>query len=88
MSWLGGNWLLISHDMPSTEALATYELIITSAAEDYAANCIHINDQVLIPAGYPELAPAWWHWPLSYCHCRCPRTARWMADSRLSLRIQ
>ncbi len=56
MSWLGGNWLLVSHDLPRTEALAPYELIITSAAEDYAANCIHINDRVLIPAGYPELA--------------------------------
>jgi dimethylargininase len=27
-----------------------------SSTEIYAANCIHINDRVLIPAGYPKIA--------------------------------
>jgi dimethylargininase len=32
------------------------EVIVVSAAEAYAANCVRINDAVLLAAGYPQLA--------------------------------
>jgi dimethylargininase len=35
-----------------------YELIEVMPAELYAANCVHINEHVLIPAGYPKIAAA------------------------------
>jgi len=43
---------------PRPPELAGYEVIETDAAETYAANCVRINDQVLVPAGHPLLAAA------------------------------
>ena len=43
----------------ATEALAHhqefqgYELVLVSADEEYAANCVRVNDHVLVAAGYP-----------------------------------
>jgi dimethylargininase len=30
-----------------------YELIRVNSAEEYAANCVFINDRMLVPAGFP-----------------------------------
>ena len=56
MSYLGDGRLVLTPDMPIGEALQPYELIVVSEAERYAANCIRINDRVLIAAQYPEFA--------------------------------
>ena len=56
MSYLGDGRLVLTPDMPMGEALQPYELIVVSEAERYAANCIRINDRVLIAAQYPEFA--------------------------------
>ena len=36
-------------------ALASYTRVRVDAVESYAANCIRVNDRVLIPAGFPRL---------------------------------
>jgi len=43
-----GNW----------SGLNMRELIAVSPAESYAANCVRVNDAVLVAAGYPRVADA------------------------------
>lgn len=56
MTYLGDGRMVLTSDVPVGEALQPYELIEVSGAERYAANCIRINDHVLIAAGCPEFA--------------------------------
>ncbi len=56
IAYLGNKRLVIAAELSALPVFQTYELIKVDVAETYAANCIHINDRVLIPAGYPRLA--------------------------------
>jgi dimethylargininase len=56
MTYLGDGRLVLTSEVPVGEALQPYELIVVSEAERYAANCIRVNDRVLIAAGYPKFA--------------------------------
>jgi dimethylargininase len=58
IAYLGDNRLVIAPELRALSAFQAYELIEVAAAEVYAANCIRINDRVLIPAGYPKMAAA------------------------------
>jgi dimethylargininase len=58
IAYLGSNRLIVTPELSALSAFQTHELIEVSSAELYAANCIHINDHVLIPAGYPRIANA------------------------------
>ena len=42
-------------EMAGWEAFAGYELIRVVSEESYAANCVRVNDRVLVAAGYPRL---------------------------------
>jgi dimethylargininase len=52
---LGRNHLVVIDEMASRKEFAGYDLIRINAEESYAANCVRINDHVLIPSGYPAL---------------------------------
>ena len=54
IAYLGNKRVVIDPELSALSAFRTYELIEVPSAELYAANCIHINDRVLIPAGYPK----------------------------------
>ena len=56
MAYLGDGRLVVSADMPRFPALAPYELVAVDDDERYAANCLRVNDRVLIAAGYPRIA--------------------------------
>lgn len=58
LSYIGDGRLVATADVPDIPALAAYERIPVIETERYAANCIRVNDQVLIAAGYPQLADA------------------------------
>jgi dimethylargininase len=58
MAYLGHKRLVIAPELSALSAFKTYELIEVPSAELYAANCIHINDHVIVPAGYPKIAKA------------------------------
>jgi dimethylargininase len=58
IAYLGHQRLVIAPELRTLSAFQTYELIEVPSAELYAANCIHINDHVLIPAGYSKTAEA------------------------------
>jgi dimethylargininase len=56
MSYLGDNRMLVSSEVPVGMELSRYELVQVPAGEEYAANCIRVNDHVLTAVGYPRLA--------------------------------
>ena len=53
VAYLGGNRLAITQAVMNHEAFASYDLIPVPAAEEYAANCVRVNDHMLVAAGYP-----------------------------------
>jgi dimethylargininase len=58
ISYLGEGRLAVAPGLPPLAALAAYEQVTLAPAESYAANCVRINDRVLVAAGYPRFADA------------------------------
>jgi dimethylargininase len=56
MTYLGDNRMLVTPEVPVGTELARYELVRVPEGEEYAANCIRVNDHVLTASGYPQLA--------------------------------
>ncbi|MEO5825825.1 MAG: arginine deiminase family protein [Gemmatimonadales bacterium] len=53
--WLGDRQLLAVPSLASHPALSAYDVITVPANEAYAANCVRVNDALLVPAGYPQI---------------------------------
>jgi dimethylargininase len=53
LSWLGGRRLLATGEIAAHEALSGWDVVQVPVGEDYAANCIRVNDDLLVPAGFP-----------------------------------
>jgi dimethylargininase len=53
VSYIGDNTLVVMEEMAGL--FAGYELIHVAEKESYAANCIRVNERVLVAAGYPRL---------------------------------
>ena len=51
---LGDNRLVVTSALASFKEFATYELVHVAAEEEYAANCVRLNDHVLVAKGYPK----------------------------------
>ena len=58
IAYLGNRRLVIAPELSAVPEFQAFELIEVPSAELYAANCVHINDHVLIAAGYPQTAKA------------------------------
>jgi dimethylargininase len=56
LTYLGDHRMLVTSEVPVSEELARYERVVAPADEEYAANCIRVNDHVLVASGYPRLA--------------------------------
>lgn len=56
LSDLGDGRLTAIAPLLSHPALANFELVPVDDQEAYAANCIRVNDRVLLAAGFPQLA--------------------------------
>jgi dimethylargininase len=56
LSYLGERRLVTAPGLPGTEAISAYQKVEVEATEAYAANCVRVNDVVLVAAGYPQLA--------------------------------
>ena len=54
ISYIGNNTLVVMEEMAGNELFQNYELIRVSLEESYAANCIRVNQRVLVAAGYPH----------------------------------
>lgn len=56
IAWAGKKDLVVMEEMAAREEFRSYNIIRVSPAETYAANCVRVNDSILIPAGFPALA--------------------------------
>jgi dimethylargininase len=57
----GGVWMAdggIQGDLRSQSGIDARDLILVSPAEAYAANCVRVNDAILVAAGYPQVSAA------------------------------
>jgi dimethylargininase len=56
ISYIGGNTLVVMEEMAGNAQFQRFSLIRVPAEESYAANCVRVNDRVLVAAGYPRLS--------------------------------
>ena len=54
IAYLGENRLVVIDSLAGRPEFEGYELIHTMPGEEYAANCIRVNDYILIAAGFPK----------------------------------
>ncbi len=54
ISYIGDNRLVVIDSLAGHPDFKGYELIRVVPGEEYAANCIRVNDYVLIAAGFPK----------------------------------
>ena len=54
LAYLGGNRMLVIDELKHLR-LDNYEVINVDKTEAYAANCLAVNDRILIAAGFPAL---------------------------------
>lgn len=55
LSYLGDNRLVVIDDLAGHFELQRFEQVRPVPAENYAANCLRVNDHVLLASGYPRL---------------------------------
>ncbi len=56
LAWLGDDHVVLVEALRDLEQLRGYELITVASDENYAANCVRVNDHLLLAAGYPKIA--------------------------------
>jgi dimethylargininase len=54
ISYIGDNTLVVMEEMAGNEQFRGYSLIEVHAEESYAANCVRVNDRMLVAAGFPR----------------------------------
>jgi dimethylargininase len=52
-SYLGDNKVVVAYEIKYHQAFQRHERVEFNKKESYAANCLNINDNVLLPRGYP-----------------------------------
>ncbi|MGD0631140.1 MAG: arginine deiminase family protein [Terracidiphilus sp.] len=55
IAYIGDKTLVVMEEMAENERFRGFELISVSADGRYAANCVRVNDRVLVAAGFPAL---------------------------------
>lgn len=55
IAWVGDKRLVVIEALSRRKEFSTYELVHVNSVEEYAANCVFLNDRVLVPAGFPGL---------------------------------
>jgi dimethylargininase len=55
LAHLGENRLVVIDELSHRNEFARYQLVRARAGEEYAVNCVRVNDHVLVAAGYPEI---------------------------------
>jgi dimethylargininase len=55
LAFLGDRWLVVDEALAGLKEFSDYRLLKVEPAEKYAANCVRINDHVLLASGYPKI---------------------------------
>ena len=58
VNYLENNHMLVSGEFIEKEDFKTYDMYVIPEEEAYAANCIWVNDTVIVPEGYPAVLNA------------------------------
>ena len=58
IAWVGEKDLVVMEEMAGREEFRGFKIIKVSSRETYAANCVRVNDRVLIPSGFLDTAAA------------------------------
>jgi dimethylargininase len=58
MAYLKSNHLVVAGEFIDNPEFETFNRILIDESEGYAANCIWVNDVVLVPMGYPKTKAA------------------------------
>jgi len=56
LACLGDGRLFVIEELAKQETLRGFDLIPVATGEEYAANCVRVNEYVLLAAGYPVFA--------------------------------
>lgn len=54
IAYLGNNKMVVAGEFVDHPAFDSYDKIVITDADEYSANCIRVNDYVIIPKGYSE----------------------------------
>jgi dimethylargininase len=55
LAYLGDNRLVVIDALAGREDFRSYDVVRVHSDEEYAANCVRVNDHVLVAAGHPGL---------------------------------
>ena len=55
IAWLSGRRIVVIDSLRSDPAFADWEMVGVDPEEDYAANCVRVNDAILFAKGFPRL---------------------------------
>jgi dimethylargininase len=55
ISYIGNNTLVVIEEMAGNPLFESYKQIRVAVEESYAANCVRVNERVLVAGGYPRL---------------------------------
>lgn len=58
ISYIGNQTVVVTGELIDHPAFAKYKKIIVPETENYAANCLKVNDHIVIPRGYPQVNDA------------------------------
>ncbi|MFJ8235606.1 dimethylarginine dimethylaminohydrolase family protein [Ureibacillus sp. NPDC094379] len=54
VTYLGNETIVVAGEFVNHEVFNSYKKIVVPDEEEYAANCIRVNDYVIVPLGYPQ----------------------------------
>jgi dimethylargininase len=54
LAYLGDNRVVVTKALAGLKEFADYEVVLAPAGAEYAANCVRVNDFVLVAAGYAQ----------------------------------
>ncbi len=55
IAYIGENTLVLMEELADRQEFQSYRIIRVAVEESYAANCVRVNDRVLVPKGFPRL---------------------------------
>jgi len=55
ISYIGDNTLVVMGEMAGDPQFSGFQQVQVAATESYAANCVRVNERVLVPEGFPGL---------------------------------
>jgi dimethylargininase len=55
ISFIGDNTLVVMEEMAEREEFRGFDLVRVSVEESYAANCVRVNERVLLAKGFPRI---------------------------------